>query len=191
MINTNDFKIGQTIKLNNNIYQILDFLHVKPGKGSAFVRSKLKNLKNSDIIEHTFNAGIKIETVFIYKLKLQFSYHLDDLYIFLDMNTYEEIPIAKNKLEHILKYLSELTVIEVLLDEQKEILNVSLPDKVSLKVVDIDSHASSNSSRKNTSYKNAVLETGIIIKVPLFIEKDEKIIINTQTGIYLSRDVKK
>ncbi|MDV3165054.1 MAG: elongation factor P, partial [Candidatus Phytoplasma australasiaticum] len=100
MINTNDFKTGMTIKLKNNIYQIIDFLHVKPGKGSAFVRSKLKNLKTGSIIEYTFNSGIKIETALVNKLKLKFSYIQNGIYVFFNENTYEQIEIAESDVKN-------------------------------------------------------------------------------------------
>jgi elongation factor P len=186
-VNTNDFKIGQTIKLNNNVYQIVDFLHVKPGKGGAFVRSKLKNLKNGYIIEHIFNAGVKITKALVNKKKLQFSYILNDKYIFLDLDTYEEFEISKDKLENIIKYLKESMLVEFMFDEEEEILGVTIPDKICLKIIQTDSLTTSNNARKTTSFKDAVLETGLIIKVPIFIEQGEEIIINTETGLYISR----
>ncbi|WP_341266645.1 elongation factor P [Candidatus Phytoplasma fraxini] len=191
MINTNDFKIGQTIKLNNDAYQILQFLHVKPGKGAAFVRSKLKNLKNGYVIEHIFNAGVKIEKAVINKMKLQFSYVLDNKCIFLDIDTYEEFAISKEKLEKILPYLKEFMTAEVIFDDKQDILGVSLPDKISLKVIQTDFLTTTNNTRVTTSYKDATLETGLVIKVPVFIEQGEQIIINTETGTYVSRGVKK
>ncbi|MGM1458911.1 MAG: elongation factor P [Columbia Basin potato purple top phytoplasma] len=191
MINTNDFKIGQTIKLNNNVYQIIDFLHVKPGKGGAFVRSKLKNLKDGYVIEHIFNSGIKIEKAIINKKKLQFSYILDNKYIFLDTDTYEEFEIPKDKLKHIIKYLKEYMLVDVIFDDKQEILGFSIPDKISFKIIKTDSFTTSNNTRKTTSYKEATLETGFEVKVPIFIEQGEKIIINTETGLYVSRDVEK
>ncbi|KND62586.1 elongation factor P [Candidatus Phytoplasma phoenicium] len=188
MINTNDFKIGQTIKFNNNIFQILEFLHVKPGKGSAFVRSKLKNLKNGEIIEHVFNAGVKIKTALVQKKKLQFSYSMEDIYVFCDNTTFETYEISKNQLQHVLKYLTSDMLVEILFDDQQEILTLVLPDKISLKVAQTDPATAFGNVKKNTSLKEAVLETGLIIKVPLFIEPEEKIIINTVTGLYDSRD---
>ncbi|MDV3202383.1 MAG: elongation factor P [Candidatus Phytoplasma stylosanthis] len=188
MINTNDFKTGQTIKLNNNVYQIIEFLHVKPGKGAAFVRSKLKNLENGYIIEHVFNAGIKIEKALVIKLKLQFSYVINDSYFFLNTEDFELFEIPKNKLENIIKYLKENMLIEVIFDDKKRILGVSLDDKISLKVTKTDNLTTTNTNRKSTSYKEATLETGLVIKVPLFIKEGEKIIINTETGLYISRD---
>jgi elongation factor P len=190
MINTNDFKTGQTIKFNNHIYQVIEFLHVKPGKGSAFVRSKLKNLRTGGIIEHTFNSGIKIQTALIDKRKLKFSYIYDEKYVFLDEKTYEQIEISQKKLKDSVKYLAEEMVVEVIFCDDKEILGIALPDNISLKVVQTD-HGFSSDIKKTTTYKDAVLETGLTIKVPIFISPDDTIIVNTETGQYVSRDTSK
>ncbi|MDO8054043.1 elongation factor P ['Opuntia sp.' phytoplasma] len=188
MINTNDFKTGMTIKLKNNIYQIIDFLHVKPGKGSAFVRSKLKNLKTGSIIEYTFNSGIKIETALVNKVKLKFSYIQNGIYVFVNENTYEQIEIAELDIISIKKYLAEDVVVEFLFCDQNNILGTILPDKIVLKVYQTDPIISGENNRKsNTAYKDAILETGLVIKVPVFIGIGEKIIINTSNDCYVSR----
>ncbi|WEK82719.1 MAG: elongation factor P [Candidatus Phytoplasma pruni] len=191
MISTNDFKTGQTIKLNNHIYQVIEFLHVKPGKGAAFVRSKLKNLRTGGIIEHTFNSGIKVETALIDKRKLKFSYIYYEKYVFIDETTYEQIEIPKKTLKGAVKYLAEEMVVEVVFCDEKEILGVFLPDKISLKVVQTDPGAVGDTNKKTTTYKDAVLETGLKVKVPIFIAQDETIIVNTETGQYVSRDTSK
>ncbi|NWN46048.1 elongation factor P [Candidatus Phytoplasma pruni] len=190
MISTNDFKTGQTIKLNNHIYQVIEFLHVKPGKGAAFVRSKLKNLRTGGIIEHTFNSGIKVETALIDKRKLKFSYIYDEKYVFIDETTYEQVEIPQKTLKDAVKYLAEEMVVEVVFCDEKEILGVSLPDKISLKVVQTDPGVAGD-TKKTTAYKDAVLETGLTVKVPIFIAQDETIIVNTETGQYVSRDTSK
>ncbi|MDO8063993.1 elongation factor P [Candidatus Phytoplasma bonamiae] len=187
MINTNDFKTGMTIKLKNNIYQIIDFLHVKPGKGSAFVRSKLKNLKTGGIIEYTFNSGIKIETALVNKVKLKFSYIQNGIYVFFNENTYEQIEIAESDVQSIKKYLAEDVIVEFLFCDQNNILGTILPDKIVLKVYQTDSISGENNRKSNTAYKDAILETGLIIKVPIFIETGEKIVINTSNDCYVSR----
>ncbi|WP_026052425.1 elongation factor P [Italian clover phyllody phytoplasma] len=190
MISTNDFKTGQTIKLNNHIYQVIEFLHVKPGKGAAFVRSKLKNLRTGAIIEHTFNSGIKVETALIDKRKLKFSYISYEKYVFINETTYEQIEIPQKILKDTVKYLTEEMVVEVVFCDEKEILGVSLPDKISLKVVQTDPGVVGD-TKKTTTYKDAVLETGLTVKVPIFIAEDETIIVNTETGQYVSRDTSK
>lgn len=118
---------------------------------------------------------------------MQFSYILNDKYIFLDPDTYEEFEISKDKLENIIKYLKESMLVEFMFDEEEEILGVTIPDKICLKIIQTDSLTTSNNARKTTSFKDAVLETGLIIKVPIFIEQGEEIIINTETGLYISR----
>lgn len=148
MINTNDFKIGQTIKLNKKIYQIIDFLHVKPGKGSAFVRSKLKNIQTGEIIEHIFNSGIKIEAGIINKIKTKLSYIIGESYFFLNMLNYEQIEIPKQKIINILNYLTEDIDVEVILNEKQEILDVIIPTKISLKIIKTDNFTQNNTSKK-------------------------------------------
>ncbi|KAB8122062.1 MAG: elongation factor P [Candidatus Phytoplasma cynodontis] len=191
MINTNDFKTGQTIKLNNKIYQIIEFLHVKPGKGAAFVRSKLKNLKTGEIIEHIFNAGVKIQEGFISKIKSKLSYVSGNSYFFLNMSNYEQIEVAKSKITNILNYLTENIDIDIIVDENQEILDIIVPNKISLKVIKTDNFIQNNSSKKNNNFKKATLETGLTIKVPIFILEGEDIIINTITNTYLSRNTNK
>ncbi|KXT29377.1 translation elongation factor P [Candidatus Phytoplasma oryzae] len=191
MINTNDFKTGQTIKLNDKIYQIIDFMHVKPGKGAPFVRSKLKNLQTGEIIEYIFNAGIKIEAGIIHKIKLKLSYISGESYFFINMTNYEQIEIPRDKIIKILKYLTEETDVEVVYNEKKEIIDVIIPNKISLRIQKTDSFVKNNNFKKNNSFKTAVLETGLVIKVPNFISEGERVIINTITGVYLSRDTGK
>ncbi|MDV3198104.1 MAG: elongation factor P [Vigna little leaf phytoplasma] len=191
MINTNEFKTGQTIKLNNNIYQIIEFLHVKPGKGSAFVRTKLKNLKNGEIIDYVFNSGIKIEKALVLKKKMQFSYVINDKYFFLDLNNFEPLEIEKNQIKNIVQYLKQDMLIDIIFDEEQNILDLIVPEKISFKVIQTEPANFFVSVKKNTSLKDAVLETGLVIKVPLFIENNENIIVNTQTGLYYSRDTSK
>ncbi|WP_024563612.1 elongation factor P [Candidatus Phytoplasma tritici] len=186
MINTNDFKTGQTIKFNNQIYQILEFLHVKPGKGAAFVRTKLRNLRTGSVIDYTFNAGIKVQPALINKIKMQFLYALEDNYIFMNTQNYEQLEINKHQLKDFLKYIYEGLLVDIIFYENDEIVGISLPDKISIKVVYTEPGAKGDT--KTNSLKDATLETGLVIKVPLFINIGEKIIINTETGIYLSRD---
>ncbi|AGL90369.1 Elongation factor P (EF-P) [Candidatus Phytoplasma australiense] len=186
MINTNDFKTGQTIKFNNQIYQIIEFLHVKPGKGTAFVRSKLRNLRTGSVIDHTFNAGIKLEPALINKIKMQFLYSSQEKYIFMNTQTYEQLEINKDQLKEKLHYLYEGLLVEIIFYNNNEILTISLPDKISLKVTYAEPGVKGDT--KTNSFKDATLETGLVIKVPLFINTGEKIIVNTETGLYLSRD---
>ena len=132
MVNVNDLKNGMTIKLDGNIYLVLEFLHVKPGKGPAFVRSKLKNLRTGAIIEHTFNAGIKIERASIDRVTMQFLYASGDSYNFMNMETYEQIEINKQQIEKEVPYLKEGLNVELTFYER--IIRNKFPYKIEYKV---------------------------------------------------------
>ncbi len=184
MINVNDFKTGVTITFNNNIYQVLDFLHVKPGKGPAFVRTKLKDLRTGANIEYTFNSGIKVERAIIDKKKMQYLYNLGDKYIFMDMSTYEQLEITEEQISEEKKYLKENLEINLIF-YQNELLGIELPEKIELLIVKTEPAVKGNTATSAT--KEAVLETGMTIKVPLFIEENEIIIVSTKDGKYVSR----
>lgn len=184
MINVNDLKNGMTILYEGNIYQVLEFQHVKPGKGSAFVRTKLKNLKTNSTIDITFNAGIKIEKAHVTKNELQYLYNQGNLYVFMDNNNYEQIEINKDKLEDKIKFLKEgLNVL--VLNYEGEIIGIDLPEKISYKVVETEQAVKGNTI--NGALKDATIETGYTLKVPLFISEGEEIIITTRDGKYSSR----
>lgn len=184
MTNSNDLKTGLTIKFENNIYSVIEFLHVKPGKGPAFVRTKLKNLKTGATIDKTFNAGIKIETAHIDKQKLQFLYNTGDVYTFMNMETYDQIELNKNVLDGADKFLTENLDVEII-SYENEVIGVNLPDKITMKVVNAAVAVKGNTS--SGAMKDATLETGYVIKVPLFIEQDEMIIVSSKDGKYSSR----
>lgn len=184
MINVNDFKTGITIKLENNIYQVLDFQHVKPGKGSAFVRTKLKNLRTGAIIDHTFNAGIKVEKAHIDKDKMQYLYDDGDALVFMDNATYDQLSIPKQQVKWEMNFLRENETAEVT-RYQGEILGVSLPNSVILKVRETEPAIKGDTATNAT--KTAILETGFEVRVPLFIEAGEDLVINTTDGKYVSR----
>lgn len=184
MINVNDFKTGITIKLENNIYQVLDFQHVKPGKGSAFVRTKLKNLRTGAIIDHTFNAGIKVEKAHIDKDKMQYLYDEGDALVFMDNATYDQLSIPKQQVKWEMNFLRENETAEVT-RYQGEILGVSLPNSVILKVRETEPAIKGDTATNAT--KTAILETGFEVRVPLFIEAGEDLVINTTDGKYISR----
>ncbi len=184
MINVNDFKTGVTIEFDNNIYQVIEFQHVKPGKGSAFVRSKLRNLRSGAVIEHTFNSGIKVKKAQIDKKTMQFLYLDGTDYQFMDMESYDQIAIPASRLEYESKFIKEGESVEVILFES-EIVGVQLPDKVVLKIVDTPPGEKGNTAANAT--KEATCETGLVIRVPLFINSDEDVIVSTQDGKYVSR----
>lgn len=184
MVNVNDLKNGMTIGFDGNIYQVLEFLHVKPGKGPAFVRSKLKNLRTKAIIEHTFTAGIKVERALVERFDMQFLYESGGKYHFMNMETYEQLELDKDSLGEDVVYLKEGLDVEITFFEG-EILDIELPEKIEYKVVSTEPAVRGNTT--GGAMKNAVLENGLEIKVPLFIENDEVVIVSTKDGKYDSR----
>ncbi len=184
MISVNDFKTGLTIKYNGNLYQVMEFQHVKPGKGSAFVRSKLRNLKTMSIQDITFNAGEKVQKAQIDKKNMQFLYLEGSTYNFMDTTTYEQLGVDAEVIGDAKKYLVENLIITLVMNEG-EIIGVNLPEKMEIEVTDCEPAIKGDT--KSGGDKNATLETGVDIRVPLFIEPGEKIIINTTTGQYVSR----
>ena len=186
MISTSDFKNGLTILYDGNIYQILEFMHVKPGKGSAFVRTKLRNLRSGAVIDNTFNAGVKVDKAQIDKTKMQYIYASGDMRVFMNTETYEQIEIPESQIEHELKFIFEGMNVEVNFYNGMEILGVSLPDKVVLEIVETVPGVKGDT--KTNASKDAIMQTGLLVKVPMFIEQGEKIIVSTQDGSYVSRD---
>ncbi len=184
MITTNDFKTGQTIQHDGNLYIIIEFLHVKPGKGSAFVRSKLRNLRSGAVTEKTWRAGEKVQTAMIEKQKMQYLYAAGDMHVFMDNDTYEQTEIPADQLKQQLNFLKENMEVNVISFEN-EILGVDLPEKVALRVTDTPPGVKGNTVTNAT--KDATVETGYQLQVPLFIEIDDEIIINTQTGKYSTK----
>lgn len=186
MISTNEFKTGQTIVHEGNIFQVIEFMHVKPGKGAAFVRTKLRNLRSGAVIDYTFNAGTKVERAQIDKNMMQYLYKDGDRHIFMNNETYEQIEIPEVQIEYELKYIFEGMSVEVMFYNNQEILGVSLPDKIALEVVETVPGVKGDT--KTNAMKDAIMQTGLLVKVPMFIEEGEKIIVNTNDGSYVSRD---
>lgn len=184
MFNINDIKNGMTFLYEGNIYQVLDFLHVKPGKGAAFVKSKIKNLRTGSIVEKTFNTSIKLEKAIIDKKAMQFLYANAGSYNFMNMETYEQLELTASQLGDNVDYLIEGLSIDVSF-YNGELLGIMLPDKITVEVTKTEPAVKGNTT--NNATKEAVIETGLIVKVPLFIEQGEKIIISTNTGKYDSR----
>ena len=186
MITVNDIKNGLTIKYNNTLYLVLEFQHVKPGKGSAFVRTKMRNLETGAIQDITFsNTSEKIEKAHIDKKDMQFLYNDGDTYYFMDMETYDQIEVNKKILEHNLKYLIENMNVQIISNEGR-ILDIVVPEKVTLEV--IEAEPAIKGDTKSGGDKNAKVQTGYELRVPLFIEPGERIVINTSTGQYVSRE---
>ena len=157
MINVNDFKTGMTIKHEGNIYIVLDFQHVKPGKGAAIVKAKLKNLRTGSIAEYTFNAGVKVEAARIEKKPMQFLYAMNDLYYFMNMNDYDQIELSKDVIGDDVKLLKENLDVDIMFFEG-EMLGMTLPDKIAMKVVHTEPGVKGNTT--STAMKDAELESG-------------------------------
>lgn len=184
MININDIKNGMTIIHEGNVYQILEFQHVKPGKGSAFVRTKLKNLKAGSTIEITFNAGIKVERAHVEKQHLNYLYNTGDTYVFMNNQTYEQLEIDKSLLEDNIKFLKENLEVEVVMFEG-QIIGINLPEKISYKVISAEDAVKGNTT--SGAQKDVTIETGYTLKAPLFISEGEEILVTTSDGKYSSR----
>lgn len=184
MINTNDFKTGLTITYEGNLYQVLEFQHVKPGKGAAIVKTKLKNLRTGSIVEQTFNSGIKVPTAHVDKIKMQYLYNDGNMYSFMNMNTYEQVEIDKSQISNEVKFLKEGLEV-ILYFYENEMLGIELPEKIDFKIIQTEPAIKGNTATNAT--KDAIIETGYLVKVPLFIEQDEEIIVSTKDGKYVSR----
>ena len=184
MVSSNDFKNGMTILYDGKIYKILEFMHVKPGKGGAFVRTKLRDLRSGAVIDYTFNAAEKVEKAIIDKIEMQYLYDSGDALVFMDNETYEQIEIPHVLVEYERQFLKENENVNI----EKygdEILGVILPDKVTLKVTQCEPAVKGDT--KTNALKDAYVETGLLVKVPMFINNDEEIIVSTITGEYVSR----
>ena len=185
MPSTADFKNGLCIEYNNDLYTIVEFQHVKPGKGPAFVRTKLKSLTSGKVIENTFNAGVKITTARIERRPHQFLYKDDLGYHFMDSNNFEQVPLNKD-LVSARDFLKEGQEVEVVYhDETETPLNCELPPFVELKITYSEPGVKGDTATNAT--KTATLETGVNIQVPLFVNENEMIKVDTRTGTYVER----
>ncbi|KAL4424103.1 hypothetical protein ABPG75_001404 [Micractinium tetrahymenae] len=181
-VSSNDFKNGMTIEMDGAPYKVVEFLHVKPGKGAAFVRSKLKNFITNNTVEKTWRAGETVDLANVEKKDTQFTYAEGDEYVFMDMQSYEETRIPRD--EDWAKYLKEGMDVGVLLWNGK-VISVELPNTVELEVVETDPGVRGNTASGGS--KPAKLETGAVIQVPMFINQGERIKVDTRTDSYLSR----
>jgi elongation factor P len=184
MISVNDFRTGLTIEVDNGIWRVLDFQHVKPGKGAAFVRSKLRNLRTGAIQEKTFRAGEKVAKAQIENRKMQYLYASGDQHVFMDSESYEQIEIPATAIEYELKFLKENMEVHIMTFGH-ETLGVELPNTVELEVTDTEPGIKGDTSSGGT--KPATLETGLTVNVPFFINQGDRLIINTTESSYVSR----
>ena len=184
MFSVNDVKNGITFELEGEIYQVLEFSHVKPGKGAAFVKMKIKNLRTGSNTEKSFNSGTKLEKAMIEKKPMQFLYASGDMYNFMNMETYEQIELSASQLGEDANFLKEGLNVDLSF-YNGELLGVILPDKFELKVVHTEPAVKGNTT--NNATKDAELESGLVIRVPLFVEENDVVIVSTSTGKYDSR----
>lgn len=184
MISAGDFRNGVTFDMDGDVFQVIEFQHVKPGKGAAFVRTKIKNVITGAVIERTFNPSDKYENAFVERKEMQYLYKDGDLYYFMDNDTYETIPINKDKLNDGFRFVKENMDVKVL-SYKGVVFGVEPPFFVELEVIKTDPGFKGDTATNTT--KPAIIETGAEVKVPLFIEQGEKIKIDTRTGEYLER----
>ena len=184
MFSVNDVKNGITFELEGEIFTVLEFSHVKPGKGAAFVKMKVRNLRTGSTTEKSFNSGTKLEKAMIEKKPMQFLYASGDSYNFMNMETYEQIDLTADQLGDDSKFLKEGLNVDLSF-YQGELLGVILPDKVELKVVHTEPAVKGNTT--NNATKDAELESGLVVRVPLFVEENDVVIVSTSTGKYDSR----
>ena len=185
MISSNDFRTGVTVELDGSVWRVVEFLHVKPGKGSAFVRTKLKNVQSGNTVEKTFRAGETVPQANIEKRTMQHTYKDGDEYVFMDMETYEETRMNGESLGDRTNFLKEEMEVNVLFwDEQ--VLEIELPTSVVLEITDTDPGVKGDTATGGT--KPATVETGAQVMVPLFISIGEKIKVDTRDGSYLGRE---
>lgn len=184
MISTNDFKTGTSIELEGVAYVVVEFQHVKPGKGSAFVRTKLKNVKTGGVLERTFNAGEKIPKAHLDRRDMQYLYHDGEAYIVMDMENYEQFSLSEEELGDGKNYLKENMHLSVMFFQGK-IIGVDIPGQVELEVIETEPGIKGDTASGGS--KPATLETGAIVRVPFFINVGDIIRINTKTGEYLER----
>ena len=184
MISAGDFRNGMTFEMDGQVVQVLEFQHVKPGKGAAFVRTKYKNVITGAVVETSFNPTAKFPTAFVERKDMQYSYNDGDLYYFMDLETYEQIPISKEIIGHAMDFVKEEETVKVL-SYKGNVFGIEPPFFVVLEITSTEPGVKGNTATNAT--KPAIVETGAEIRVPLFINEGDKIRIDTRTGEYMER----
>ncbi|MGG1660155.1 elongation factor P [Brevibacillus sp. NRS-1366] len=184
MISVNDFRTGLTIEVDGNIFTVLEFQHVKPGKGAAFVRSKLRNLRSGNTTEMTFRGGEKVNPARIESNTMQYLYASGDEYTFMNTETYEQMTFTRSQIERELRFLKENMNVQIM-QYNGETIGIQLPNTVELVVTECEPGVKGDTASNVT--KKATLETGFVVNVPLFVEEGERLIIDTRTEAYVSR----
>jgi elongation factor P len=183
-ISTNDLKNGMTLQLDNGLFTVVEFQHVKPGKGGAFVRTKLKNVRTGSVLERTFNAGVRVEQAIVDKRDMQFLYRDGDDYVFMDTVSYEQVHVAPSALGDAADYLVEQMTAN-LATFQDEIVQVEIPPSVELNIAQTEPGIQGD--RVSGARKPATLETGLVIQVPLFVNIGDRVRVDTRSGEYITR----
>tara|TARA_Y100000590_G_C15154745_1_gene801240 strand:+ start:17 stop:580 length:564 start_codon:yes stop_codon:yes gene_type:complete len=184
MANTSDFKNGLIINHKNNLWKIIEFLHVKPGKGGAFVRSKLKNIRTGQVVDETFRAGEKIETVRVEAREYTYLYSENENYIFMDQETYEQVSLNKSQVQEVLDFLLENTKTTIALNGEEPI-EVRIPQHMNMIIKETDPGEKGNTAQGGS--KPAILETDLTIQVPLFIQIGDVVRVDTKEKRYIER----
>lgn len=184
MISSNDFRTGTTIEIDSNIFRVIEFMHVKPGKGAAFVRTKLKNVKTGAVREQTFRAGEKVPRARIETREMQYLYSDGELYTFMDTETYEQLTIPKAQLDYELNFLKENMNCYIVLHDGATI-GIDLPNSVELEVTSTEPGIKGDTASGGS--KPATVETGYTLQVPFFVNEGDRLVIDTRSGAYVSR----
>ena len=183
-ISVNDLKNGITLELDNGLFQVIEFQHVKPGKGGAFVRTKIRNLRSGAVLDKTFNAGFKVEQAIVDRQDMQFLYKDGDEYVFMNTSTYDQMNVSTAALGEAADYLIEQMIAQIAM-YQGEIIGVEIAASVELTISETEPGVQGD--RVSGARKPATLETGKVIQVPLFVGPGDKIKVDTRTGDYLTR----
>lgn len=184
MVSTNEFKTGLTVTIDNDPWQVVEFQHVKPGKGAAFVRAKMRNLATGAVVERTFNAGERLPNATIDRRAMQYLYQEGDSYVFMDNETYEQLELSKEQMGNGINFLKENMDVKVTSFEGR-ILGVELPNTVELVVVETEPGIRGDTATGGN--KPAKMDTGYVVKVPLFINEGDHLLIDTRSGEYIQR----
>ena len=183
-ISTNDLKNGITLNLDGTLYTVVEFQHVKPGKGGAFVRSKLRNLRSNNMLEKTFNAGVKVEQAILEKSDMQFLYKDGEEYVFMDQSSYEQVNIKPSALGEASDYLIE-NAVAIIATYEGDIVSVEIPASVELEIALTEPGIQGD--RVSGARKPATLQTGKVIQVPLFVNIGDRVKVDTRSGDYITR----
>ena len=184
MVTAGDFKKGLTVEVDGQVYNIVDFQHVKPGKGAAFVRTRMKNVISGGVVERTFNPTDKVERAIIETKEMEYLYSDAELYYFMDTQTYEQLPLNREKVEDALEFIKENMTVTIRFYKENA-FSVEPPNFVELQIVECDPGIRGDTATGAT--KNATLETGLVVSVPLFVNNGDRIRVDTRTGEYMER----